>query len=177
MPLAIGLLVVVAVAVGVYFAFPGLFKGITDVVQGPMTAAEYKTQALKYADAMNATDGPSSDVGAQLTSTDPAERATAKAAWDKLLADTRASMAAMRALRPPTEYQSIHDRLMKGVAAADKLLVVLDNLVQKIASGAITQDNMEASPEYAALLAIGNDTTLATDTEAYTAALEELRAK
>jgi hypothetical protein len=145
---------------------------------GPMTAADYKAQAIKFAADMQTagTSGPSSEAMAKLTSTDPAERATAKAAWDEAVKQTKAAMAGIRALRPPAEYQSIHDRLLKGVAASDKLLVLFDALIQKVASGELTAANIMTSPEYTAVMAIGNDTTLAADSKGFTDAMSELNA-
>jgi hypothetical protein len=80
-------------------------------------------------------------------------------------------------LRPPTEFESIHARIVKGIAATEKYLNALDVFVQKAASGEITLENGENSPEYQAVLAIQNDTAVAADVADYTAAVAELEGK
>jgi hypothetical protein len=160
----------ILVIVGGYFAYNAFFAP-------PMSAADYKAQVIKYTDIMNSTGGASSDVMSQIASTDPAARATAKAAWDKVLSDTRSAMAGIRALRPPAEYASIHDRLIKGIAAADRVITAYDAFIQKVASGAITQDNASDSAEYKAIEALNNDATIEADSTGFTTALDELKAK
>jgi hypothetical protein len=177
MPLVLGL-VVIALAVGGYFAYTTWFSG-TGGGGVPMTPAAYKAKVLEYAEIMktSGTSGPSTDAMSQLTSEDPAARADALKVWNDTIKQTRDAMNGMKALVPPAEYRSIHDRLVKGLAAADKLLVLFDGLIQKLGNGTLTSANLLDSPEYTAIMAISTDKTLEADSTGYTEALAELQAK
>jgi hypothetical protein len=169
LPWVIGL-VVVALAVGGWFAF-------TTFSNAPLSAADYKTKALLYLGQMENAGSETSATLQLIGSTDPAERAQANAAWDAAAAQTRTAMAAIRALRPPAELQSIHDRLVKGLDATEKVIVVTDTLYSMLASGEITSASSSDTPAIKAFTDVANDPAVAAALSDFTAAYDELKTK
>jgi hypothetical protein len=143
----------------------------------PLSAAEYRTKALQYSDdLLSAGAGTDAATIEQMSSPDAATRTAAKAAWDKALGEARAAMASIRALVPPAEYQAIHARIVKGVAANDKILTALDPLMAKFASGQFGSTQIATTPEYAAVSAVLQDPTFTADATDFAAAVAELKA-
>lgn len=174
MPLVLGV-VAVALVVGGYFAYTTFFKGGPGS-GAPVSAADYRTQALRYSnDLLSAGAGTDATAISQMGSTDPATRATAKAAWDRSLVQARAAMVSLRALVPPAEYQTMNTRILKGAAANEKILNALDPLMTKLASGTVTTAELSASPEYTAVTTILADPTWTADAADFAKAITELK--
>lgn len=170
MPWVIGAIVVVVLAVGGYFAYTTIFSG-------PMTAADYKAKALMYLGQIENAGSETSATLQLISSTDPAERAQANAAWDTAAAQTRTAMAGIRGLRPPAEFQSIQDRLVKGVDATEKVIVVTDTLYSMLASGEINSSSPADTPAIKAFTDVASDTTIAAALSDFTAAYNELKSQ
>jgi len=176
MPWVIGLVVMV-LAVGGYFGYTAFFKGGPGS-GGPLSAPEYRTQALKYSnDLLSAGAGTDATAISQMASTDPTTRATAKEAWDRSLAQARAAMASIRALVPPAEYVAMQSRILKGAAANERILNALDPLMSKLAAGGVTTSEVSASAEYQAVSDILADTSWTADAADFAKALTELKSE
>jgi hypothetical protein len=174
MPWVIGL-VVVALGIGGYFAYASVFKAGPGS-GGPLSASDYRTQALKYSnDLLSAGAGTDATAISQMASTDPTTRATAKAAWDRSLAQARSAMASLRALVPPAEYQTMHARILKGVAANERILNALDPVMIKLAAGGVTSADLAGTDEYKAVTAILADTSWTADAADFAKAVTELK--
>jgi hypothetical protein len=163
-------LVVIAVVVGGYFAFTMLFSG-------PMTAADYKAKAITYLGQMESAGSETSATLQLISSTDPAERAKANAAWDAAAAQTRAAMTAIRGLHPPAEMQSIQDRLIKGIDATEKVIAVTDTLYAMLASGEISASSDAQTPAIKAFTDLASDTSVSAALSDLTTAYGELKSK
>jgi hypothetical protein len=169
MPAVIAVVAILVIAGGI-FAYMTLSNG-------PMTAADYKAKAIMYLGQMENAGSETSATLQLISSTDAGERAQANAAWDAAAAQTRAAMAGIRALRPPAEFQSIQDRLLKGIDATEKVIVVTDALYAMLASGEITASSSADTPAIKAFTDIASDTTIAAALSDLTAAYNELKAK
>lgn len=170
LPWVIGALVLVAVIAGGFIAFK-MFSS------GPMSAADYKAKAIQYLGQMESAGSETSATLQLIASSDPAERAKANAAWDAAASETRAAMANLRTLRPPAEMQSIHDRLIKGIDATEKVIVVTDTLYAMLASGEINSSSPADTPAIKAFTDVASDTAISAALSDLTAAYNELKAK
>lgn len=169
MPAVIAVIAVLVIVGGI-FAYTTFFNG-------PMTGADYKAKAIMYLGQMENAGSETSATLQLISSEDPAERAQANAAWDAAAAQTRAAMAGIRGLRPPAEMQSIHDRLIKGIDATEKVIVVTDTLYSMLASGEINSSSSADTPAIKAFTDVASDTTIGAALSDLTAAYNELKSK
>lgn len=150
MPVIIGLVVVAAVVAG-YFAYTTFF-------QGPMSAADYKAQAIQYLGQMDTAATDVSGIFADSTSAD------AKAKFTSAATTMRGLSAKVRALRPPAEYRSLHTRLVAGLDAYETVLKAIEGA---LASGGDPSKAITDLQSSAGLETSMND---------FTAAYDELKA-
>jgi hypothetical protein len=100
------------VAAGAYFAYTAFLA--------PMSATEYKAQAVQDIDALVAALGAQYQSGK--TVTDP------QALASNTLVPARAAIASFRSLRPPADFRSVHDRLLAGIVLVERSLAVTESL-------------------------------------------------
>jgi len=169
MPVVIAVVAILVIAGGI-FAY-------TTMSSGPMTAADYKAKAIMYLGQMESAGSETSATMQLISSTDAGERAQANAAWDAAAAQMRAAMAGIRGLRPPAEFQSIQDRLVKGVDATEKVIAATDTLYAMLASGEINSSSSADTPAIKAFADIESDATIGAALSDLTAAYSELKSK
>jgi PPM family protein phosphatase len=169
--------IVVALAVVAILVIAGGIFAYTTMSSGPMTAADYKAKAIMYLGQMESAGSETSATMQLISSTDAGERAQANAAWDAAAAQMRAAMAGIRGLRPPAEFQSIQDRLVKGVDATEKVIAATDTLYAMLASGEINSSSSADTPAIKAFADIESDATIGAALSDLTAAYSELKSK
>jgi hypothetical protein len=98
-------LVVVALAVAGYFVF-----------MAPMSGADYKAKAV----------ASMTDIKTMFASSPDITTDSGRAEFVTTIAKARASIATFKGLRPPAEYQSIHQRLVAGLAIIERYFAMFD---------------------------------------------------
>jgi hypothetical protein len=168
-PVVIAVVAIVVIAVG-FFAYNTFLKP-------PMSAADYKAQISKLQSQMQDASTQMGDLGTLMSSGDTAGRTAAKTSWDTFASTVRAGMATMRGIKPPAEFQSQHDRILKGFDAMERLLTAVDVVFRDLVSGAITDANAQSYPSVVAVQNLSNDAAFTAAISDMDAALQEIQAK
>jgi hypothetical protein len=161
------LLIVAVLGAGGFFAYAAIF-------QGAMSPADYSAKAVQCIGQIEAAFGTdASNAMSDITSTDPATRAAGKAAFDTAAKSARSAIASIRALRPPAEYKSIHDRLLAGLTVYETVIQATETYVA--AAAAAGSDPTALSSAALAYSNVFSDPNLESTMAAYQAAYEQLK--
>jgi hypothetical protein len=168
-------LIGVVVLVVAFIVYSSFFK--------PMTSTEYRTKALAYAGVLKNASGSifSSSTLQGVGSADANDRADAKKAWETFAKSARISIAGIRGLRPPGEYQTTQGRLVQGVTAYEKVVDAMDAFVSKVSTGEYgdlndsSNDKYKTLAEYKALEAVFGDNAISKATSAFDKAYTKLQ--
>jgi hypothetical protein len=165
-PAIIAAIVVAVIAVG--------FIASNTFLKPSMSAADYKAQITQIAAEVNGAQF--GDLNTAISG-DQASRDAAKAAYDKVASMVRADFAKARAMKPPAEFQSQHDRILKGMDAEDKVLTAMDVVYRDLVSGALTEANAQDYPALVAVTNLTNDPAITAAVTDADAAVTEIQAK
>lgn len=168
-PAIIAAVIVAVVALG-FFAYNSFLKP-------PMSVADYKAQLAKVSAELTNAGTQMGDLGTQMSSGDVTSRAAAKASWDQYAGAVRASMATVRGIKPPAEFQSQHDRIIKGLDQLERLLAAVDAVMRDLVSGAINNDNYQTVPSVVAVQTLTQDPAFSAGVSDVDAAIAEVQAK